>query len=101
MIVLINSRAGKSRKTATRPETQIAALFAALGEAPRIVQPHSGGELTSLVREAARSSEQTIVAAGGDGTVSTVAGELAGTQKTLGVLPIERFHRSEDGWIRE
>jgi diacylglycerol kinase family enzyme len=88
MIVLINPRAGKSGKTATRPETRIAELFAALGETPRIVQPRGGSELTALAREAARSSEQTIVAAGGDGTVSTVAGELAGTQKTLGVLPI-------------
>jgi diacylglycerol kinase family enzyme len=87
MIVLINPRAGKSGK-AGPPENGIAELFAALGETPRIVQPHSGSELTSLAREAARGSEQTIVAAGGDGTVSTVAGELAGTQKTLGILPI-------------
>ena len=88
MVVLINPRAGKSGNAASRPETQIAALFAALGETPRIVQTHSGSELTALAREAARGSEQTIVAAGGDGTISTVAGELAGTEKTLGVLPI-------------
>jgi diacylglycerol kinase family enzyme len=88
MVVLINPRAGKAGHAAGRPESRIAELFAALGETPRIVQPHSGNELTSLAREAARSSEQTIVAAGGDGTVSMVAGELADTQKTLGVLPI-------------
>jgi diacylglycerol kinase family enzyme len=88
MVVLINPRAGKSGNTARRPETQIAALFAALGETPRIVQPQSGSELISLAREAARGNEQTIVAAGGDGTISTVAGELAGMEKTLGVLPM-------------
>ena len=88
MIVLINPGAGKAGNAAHRPETRIAELFASLGERPRIVQPHSGSELASFAREAARSSEQTIVAAGGDGTVSTVAGELAGTQKTLGLLPI-------------
>jgi diacylglycerol kinase family enzyme len=36
----------------------------------------------------AASSDQTIVAAGGDGTISTVAGELAATEKTRGVLPM-------------
>jgi diacylglycerol kinase family enzyme len=36
----------------------------------------------------AASSDQTIVAAGGDGTISTMAGELAATEKTRGVLPI-------------
>jgi diacylglycerol kinase family enzyme len=88
MVVLINPHAGKSASGSSRPETKIAELFAALGETPRIVQPQSGSELTSLAREAARGGEQTIVAAGGDGTISTVAGELALTQKTLGVLPI-------------
>jgi diacylglycerol kinase family enzyme len=88
MVVLINPRAGKSGNPASRPETQIPALFAALGETPRMVQPQSGSELTSLAREAARGNEQNIVAAGGDGTISTVAGELAGTEKTLGVLPM-------------
>ncbi|MEY2488175.1 MAG: hypothetical protein QOC70_117 [Verrucomicrobiota bacterium] len=88
MVVLINPRAGRTGQPASPREAQIAALFAALGETPRIVQPHSGSELTSLAREAARGSEQIIVAAGGDGTVSAVAGELAGTEKTLGILPI-------------
>jgi YegS/Rv2252/BmrU family lipid kinase len=88
MVVLINPSAGKAASTASRLETQIAELFAALGETPRIVQPHSGSELASLAREVARGSDHTIVAGGGDGTISTVAGELAGTEKTLGVLPI-------------
>ena len=88
MIVLINPRAGRFGNAASRPEARIAELFTALGETPRIVQPQSGNELTSLARKAARGSEQIIVAAGGDGTISTVAGELAGTDKTLGVLPI-------------
>jgi diacylglycerol kinase family enzyme len=91
MIVLINSRSGKCGDTASRPEFQIAQLFAGLGETPQILQPQSGGELASFAREAARSSEQTIVAAGGDGTVSAVAGELVGTHKLSAFCRLARL----------
>ena len=84
----MNQSAGKSGNGEESPETRIAELFAALGEKPRIVQPKQGEDISSLAREAVRSGEKTIVAAGGDGTVSGVAGELAGTDAVLGVLPI-------------
>jgi diacylglycerol kinase family enzyme len=48
----------------------------------------NGPELLELARRAIKDGYQTIVAGGGDGTVSTVAGVLAGTRKTLGVLPL-------------
>ncbi len=48
----------------------------------------NGPELLELARRAVKNGYQTIVAGGGDGTVSTVAGVLAGTGKTLGVLPL-------------
>ena len=41
-----------------------------------------------IVREARDAGATTIVAAGGDGTVSSVAAELVGTGLTLGVLPL-------------
>ncbi|HSH37828.1 MAG TPA: diacylglycerol kinase family protein, partial [Chthoniobacterales bacterium] len=43
---------------------------------------------SALARDAAQSSDDVIVAAGGDGTISAIASQLAGTNKTLGVLPI-------------
>jgi diacylglycerol kinase family enzyme len=43
---------------------------------------------SALAKNAVASDAEIIVAAGGDGTVSTVASELVGTDKTLGVLPL-------------
>lgn len=88
MIVIMNRGAGNSGKDSNSLESRIAELFATHGENPRIEQPQRGEDISSLAREAARSTETTIVAAGGDGTISGVAGEVAGTDKILGVLPI-------------
>lgn len=87
MLVILNGGAGK-RSGGVPLERQVAAAFAALGVNPRIVQPNDSKNISALAREAASSSARTIVAAGGDGTVSTVAAELADTNKTLGVLPM-------------
>ena len=48
----------------------------------------SGAELTDLARDAVRGPYKTIVAAGGDGTVNSVATEVVDSGKTLGVLPL-------------
>lgn len=48
----------------------------------------SGAELTELARDAARGPYKAIVAGGGDGTVSSVAASLIGSDKILGVLPL-------------
>lgn len=47
-----------------------------------------GSDLRSAAEEAARSDADVVVAGGGDGTLSTVAGVLAGTQKPMGILPL-------------
>src|SRR5262245_10511746 len=43
--------------------------------------------LAGLVRQAINAGADVIVAGGGDGTISTVADQLAGTRVALGVLP--------------
>ena len=48
----------------------------------------SGAELTELARDAARGPYKTIVAAGGDGTINSVASMIVGSDKVLGVLPL-------------
>ena len=49
---------------------------------------HSGAEVTELARDAARGPYKVIVAAGGDGTVSSVAAAVVDHGKILGVLPL-------------
>ena len=48
----------------------------------------SGAEVTELARDAARGPYKVIVAAGGDGTVSSVASAVVESGKILGVLPL-------------
>jgi hypothetical protein len=84
MIVIMNRGAGGPGD----PQARIAELFRAHGATPRIVHPNGDHDIASVARKAAQSSERIVVAAGGDGTINGVAGELAGTDKILGVLPI-------------
>ena len=46
------------------------------------------GEAEALARNAAAEGFQTIVAAGGDGTIHEVVNGLAGTDAALGLLPL-------------
>ena len=84
MIVVMNRSAGGPDD----PEARIVALFKAQGEEARILQPNDEHDICAVAREAAESDERIVVAAGGDGTISAVAGALAGTDKILGVLPV-------------
>src|SRR4051812_42780155 len=88
MIVIVNAGAGNRAANTESPRGEIARLFAAAGSDARVVEPDASTDVSALAREAAKSSDDTIVAAGGDGTISSVAKEIADTGKTLGVLPI-------------
>ena len=69
-------------------EKELRAALADAGDDFEVVMPDANTDVTALAQRFARSAEKTIVAAGGDGTISAVAGALAGTEKTLGVLPV-------------
>jgi diacylglycerol kinase (ATP) len=47
-----------------------------------------GGEAESIARRAAAEGFETIVAAGGDGTINEVVNGIAGTKAALGLLPM-------------
>jgi diacylglycerol kinase family enzyme len=83
--VIINAASGTTDK---EDERQILAdIFSANDFEARIELAQSGAEIVEMAKRAVKSGSQTIVAGGGDGTVSAVAAELVGTEKILGVLP--------------
>lgn len=88
MIVILNSSAGTDADDGQQGE-QVRQLFAAAGTNVEIRHPDEECDLSALAREAVEDSgSDLIVAGGGDGTISAVAAALAGTRKTLGVLPL-------------
>lgn len=87
MTVIVNSGAG-ARANGERPADAIREEFAKLGAAARVVEPDGNADLSTLAREAAQGDGEVVVAAGGDGTISAVAGAVVGTNKKLGILPI-------------
>ena len=86
MIVILNAHAGTVARSAN-PQSKIADLFGAAGLNIEIISV-AGKDMSVAAKRAVAKNHETIVAAGGDGTVNTVAAEVAGTEKTLGVLPL-------------
>jgi len=82
MSVIINERSGAARN----PDVgvQVQSLFGKHGLSVRLERVRDPADLPARARQAA-SRGDVIVAAGGDGTVSAVAGE---TRATIGVLPM-------------
>lgn len=81
--VLINPTAGAHADDRVE---QIADAFRAAGAAPHFVTLQPDDDVAAVATRAAMTSD-VVVAAGGDGTVSTVAGALQGSRAVLGVLP--------------
>jgi len=82
-IVILNPTAGSPEHVRSWQER----TESLAGDCPVRVTSHSG-EAEALARSAVEEGFTRIVAAGGDGTVSQVANGLAGSNATLGVLPM-------------
>lgn len=93
--MLLNARAGSSTPDAS---ARIEAAFSAVGTAARIAAV-PGAELAVAAERAVRDG-CAIVAAGGDGTVSAVAGVAAATGAAFGVIPLGTLnHFAKDAGI--
>jgi diacylglycerol kinase (ATP) len=90
--VLVNpnsgAKAGIPTNTATEHEVRAALepYFPELGE--DLVITESEDEAIAATRDAVARGYELVVAAGGDGTVGTVACELLGKETALGILPL-------------
>ena len=93
--VVINAGSGVDDKSEI--VSRLKEIFAANEIEARFSLARSGAQLPELANRAAHGESQTIVAAGGDGTIGTIAAALIGTDKTLGVLPLGTLnHFSKD-----
>ena len=70
----------------------IARISGAFGAEAQVVVTKRGDDVSSLAARALNDRRRPVVAGGGDGTVNAVAGQLAGTETPLGVLPMEALN---------
>lgn len=82
MLVLVNAASGALASPEER--ARLRELLQAAGVEAEVVGVAGGREIEAALD---RHSDETVVAAGGDGTVGAVAARLAGTPRTLGVIP--------------
>ncbi|MEO8311499.1 MAG: diacylglycerol kinase family protein [Caldimonas sp.] len=85
-IVIVNAGSGGGNDRAL--VERLATLFEPTGLDAAIELAHGGDEIAAAVRKAIAARPRMIVAGGGDGTVSTVAGALVDTDIVFGVLPL-------------
>ena len=83
-VTIINSGGGSAGDDA---EERVRAALAKAGLAAEIFVLEAG-KCAAQAKEAVRAGVPLVIAAGGDGTVAAVAGELAGTGSRLGILPL-------------
>ena len=84
--VILNASSGLDGKKNEASET-LQRILSEGGLECDIRQIDKGTDLCEVAREMIRSGAETVVAAGGDGTINAVASVLAGTDVTLGVIP--------------
>jgi diacylglycerol kinase family enzyme len=95
VLVCINRSSGGASR-AKREADEIGKAFADTGLKVRAAL-FDGGEIARLAQVAVERGDPLLVVGGGDGTVSSAAGVLAGTKTRLGILPLgTRNHFARD-----
>lgn len=94
----MNEAAGAVANSDVGPE-QVRQIAASLGIDAQFLTFPAGG-LERVTRKAIKLGSDGVVAVGGDGTVSAIAGVLAGGKVPLGVLPMGTFnHFAKDAGL--
>lgn len=88
--IVLNGFAGKDQQADLRRD--IEALFEQAGRRCTIVETAPDKDPRTLAREVVANGADTVVAAGGDGTINAVATALAGGKARLGILPLGTFN---------
>ena len=86
--IIISANAGASTRNNDNVRELLTRTFNESGIDIDLSLARSGDELIELARDAAAGPYKTIVAGGGDGTVSSVAASIIDSDKILGVLPL-------------
>ena len=84
ILVILNRKGGSAGREARQ---KVCAALAEAGVEAELEEV-DGDEAADRARAARGSGARLVVAAGGDGTVSAVAGALAGSDCALGVIPL-------------
>lgn len=88
--VIWNAGAGRKvvRPGGAVDEDRIRRALSAAGVAAELIATDSAEAASGAVRQVLESGARLIVAAGGDGTIGNVAGQLLGSDAALGILPL-------------
>ena len=84
--VILNANAGTANATGVTADA-LEALFKANGLRATI-DADSERSLSKRIEDALESGAPTIVAAGGDGTITALAAAMVGTERNLAILPL-------------
>ena len=86
VFVVINARSGNASPDLVRKALESRRAEGAVDL--QIHEPREGEDIIATVRQAVANGFETVVAAGGDGTVSAVANAVVGTPSRLGIIPL-------------
>lgn len=90
LCILHNPQSGKQEAGASSED--LSRLFEQHGLSPDIVKLDPENDLAATVKQAVDKGYDTIVAAGGDGTICGVTQALVGTSCRMGILPCGTFN---------
>ncbi len=86
VLLIVNPKAGKVRGGAI--VGRITKKLTGLGARLEVLHTRKGGDAIDFGKEAVRQGFNIALAAGGDGTINEVTNGLAGSDVTLGIIPL-------------